>query len=90
MAGEEDNLDDLEAELEMLTRDVVGDERKGPRAAANEIENIDERDLSENKRKLAEEQALLAQLESLTVGALEGLRARTLESLADQDTSNVM
>merc|ERR1719410_2111795 len=52
---------------EGLTRDVVGDERKGPRAAANEIENIDERDISENKRKLAEEQALLAQLESLTV-----------------------
>ena len=67
VAGEEDNLDDLEAELEMLTRDVVGDERKGPRAAANEIENIDERDMSENKRKLAEEQALLAQLENLTV-----------------------
>jgi len=67
VAGEEDNLDDLEAELEMLTRDVVGDERKGPRAAANEIENIDERDISENKRKLAEEQALLAQLENLTV-----------------------
>merc|ERR1712013_617072 len=43
------------------------EKEEGLRAAANEIENIDERDMSENKRKLAEEQALLAQLENLTV-----------------------
>ena len=65
VAGEESSLDDLEMELEMLTKDMLGDERRCPRVGSNSSEVVDERDGIE--KRLAEEQALLAQLESLTV-----------------------
>ena len=66
VAGEEENLDDLEMELEMLTKDILGDERRAIRASLNDSEVIEERDGGIEKR-MAEEQALLAQLESLSV-----------------------
>jgi len=66
VAGEEENLDDLEMELEMLTKDILGDERRGIRASINDSEGVEERDGGIEKR-MAEEQALLAQLESLSV-----------------------
>ena len=67
VAGEEENLDDLEMELEMLTKDILGDERRAPRAGTKDnSEVVEERDGVLEKR-MAEEQALLAQLESLSV-----------------------
>ena len=66
VAGDEENLDDLEMELEMLTKDILGDERRGIRGSINDSEGVEERDGGIEKR-MAEEQALLAQLESLSV-----------------------
>ena len=55
-----------EVQLEMLTKDIIGDERRVVRANMNDSEAVDERDGGIDKR-MAEEQALLAQLESLSV-----------------------
>ena len=70
-AGDEENLDDLEMELEMLTKDMMlgGDERRAPRAASttNESEVVEDQRDGGIEKRMAEEQALLAQLESLSV-----------------------
>ena len=70
-AGDEENLDDLEMELEMLTKDMMlgGDERRAPRTACttNESEVVEDQRDGGIEKRMAEEQALLAQLESLSV-----------------------
>jgi len=69
--GDEENLDDLEMELEMLTKDMMlgGDERRAPRTACttNESEVVEDQRDGGIEKRMAEEQALLAQLESLSV-----------------------
>ena len=67
--GDDEHLDDLEMELEMLTKDIIGDERRIGRSNANDSDVVDERDGGGVglEKRMAEEQALLAQLESLSV-----------------------